>query len=120
MAKADLVAEAQSWACLLSGIGPVPHSNPKEDLKRGYTLVLAALVQAQIPHPQTEPQEVAMIIDCPTCKERKIIVPNQPDGKSYICRKCYAALFNTLMNIIRPAQTPHLTLVNLEHKENVA
>jgi hypothetical protein len=61
-----------------------------------------------------------LIIDCPICKDRKVVVPDKPDGKSYICKKCYAALFNTLMNLIRAADTPQLSLVNLTHKENVA
>ncbi len=51
-----------------------------------------------------------MIIDCPTCKERKVIVPDKPDGCSHICKKCYAALMNKLLLLIKPAPTPHLTI----------
>ncbi len=70
--------------------------------------------------------------DCPTCKERKIIVPDHPANETHICGKCYAALFNALMKCIEPARiegymrvikratAPHLSLVSHLDKERVA
>lgn len=72
------------------------------------------------------------LIDCPTCKERRIIVPSLMENTTYICKKCYAALFNALMkvfpsnkidlymSIIKPAKTPHLTLVKEVETEYVS
>jgi hypothetical protein len=61
-----------------------------------------------------------MIIDCPGKCKNKVIVPNMPDGKSYLCKTCYAALINTLLDIIRPAKEPHLSVVKQEETEHVA
>ncbi len=56
-------------------------------------------------------QEDEMIIDCNGKCGKRIIIPNTPDGKSYLCKACYASLMNLLLDIIRPAQEPHLALV---------
>lgn len=52
-----------------------------------------------------------MIIDCNGKCGKRIIIPNTPNGKSYLCKTCYASLMNLLLDIIRPAQEPHLQVV---------
>jgi hypothetical protein len=61
-----------------------------------------------------------MIINCPGKCNKRVIVPNTPDGKSYLCKTCYAALMNTLLHLIRPAKEPHLQVVKTIETESVA
>jgi hypothetical protein len=50
-----------------------------------------------------------VIIDCVGKCGRKVIA--KPDGKAYLCKTCYASLMNLLLDIIRPAKEPHLSIV---------
>jgi len=77
-------------------------------------------------------KEDALITDCPTCRERKIQIPDAPANVTHICPKCYAALFNALMKCIEPARitdymkvikravVPRLSIVSHLDKEKVA
>jgi hypothetical protein len=50
-----------------------------------------------------------MIIDCAGKCGKKIIAAC--DGRAYLCKTCYATLMNLLLDLIRPAKEPHLTIV---------
>jgi hypothetical protein len=52
-----------------------------------------------------------MIINCSGKCGKKIIVPNIPDGKAYLCRQCWRALIHTILDLVRVAKEPHLTVV---------
>ncbi len=64
-----------------------------------------------------------MTVICPGQCNRKIVVPNIPDGKTWLCKECFTAIEQSLLKVLSifsRAPEPHLTAVKPLESERVA